>query len=134
MEILTIIVDVSVSVIYCKHCHEWSTLIAHIQHTHSSETRHDFLNPVPNGLKQRWAHADFLTGNDLLDSVFDGVELAGFTSQGQYFFVKFSCSLPFCLSLFSFSLPYFYGLALWCWALWTDGVHPDSPSIAMQTF
>ena len=36
--------------------------------------------------------------------VFDGVGLAGFQEQGQCFFSEISCSLHFCLLLFSLSV------------------------------
>ena len=50
------------------------------------------------------------------------------------FFVDMSCSLHFCLSLFSPFLPVFYGLDLWGWGLWTDRVHSLTPSLEMLTF
>ena len=52
-------------------------------------------------------HSLFLW-NDLVDSVFDGVGLAGLRVYGQYFFVDLSCYLPFRLPVFSRSLPFFY--------------------------
>ena len=48
--------------------------------------------------------------NDLSDPVFDGVGLAGFKSRDNAFYWP-SCSLTFCLLLFSLSLLPFYG---WC--------------------
>ena len=59
--------------------------------------------------------------NDLSDPVSDGVELAGFKSKVNAFLLA-SCSLTFCLLLFSLSLLSFYGLALWGWGLRTDRV------------
>ena len=59
--------------------------------------------------------------NDLSDPVFDGVGLAGFKSRVNAFLLA-SCSLSFCLLLFSISLLYFYGLVLWGWGLRTDRV------------
>ena len=59
--------------------------------------------------------------NDLCYPVFDGVGLAGFKSRANAFF-WLSCSLTFCLLLFSFSLLSFYGLVLLGWGLWTDRV------------
>ena len=46
----------------------------------------------------------------------------GFQRQGQCFFIGLSCSIPFCIQLFSLSLLPFYGLALWGWGLRTDWV------------
>ena len=45
-----------------------------------------------------------------------------------------SCSLTFCLLLFSLSLLSFYGLVLWGWGLQTDRVLLLSPSLAVPTF
>ena len=46
-----------------------------------------------------------------------------------------SCSLPFCLLLFSLSLLSFYGLVLWGWCLRTDRVWIAlSPGLALPTF
>ena len=60
--------------------------------------------------------------NDLSDPVFDGVGLAGFSGAGPMPLYWPSCSLPFCLLLFSHSLLSFYGLVLWGWGLRTDRV------------
>ena len=45
-----------------------------------------------------------------------------------------SCSLTFCLLLFSLSLLIFCGLVLWGWGLRTDKVLSLSPSLALTTF
>ena len=47
--------------------------------------------------------------NDIGDSLYDGVRLVAFDSFWH------TCSLIFCLPLFSISLHSFNGLALWCW-------------------
>ena len=49
--------------------------------------------------------------NDLVDPVFDGVGLAGFKSRSNAFFWP-SCSLLFCLLLFSLSLLFLYRLVV----------------------
>ena len=59
--------------------------------------------------------------NDLSDHVFDGVAL-GVSRSGPMHFYWPSCSLAFCLLLFSLSLRSFYGLVLWGWGLRTDRV------------
>ena len=59
--------------------------------------------------------------NDLSDPVFDGVGLAGFMSRPMPFYWP-SCSLTFCLLLFSLSLLSFGGLVLWGWGHRTDRV------------
>ena len=45
-----------------------------------------------------------------------------------------SCSLTFCLLLFSLSLLSFCGLVLWGWGLRTDGVLIALSSLALPTF
>ena len=60
--------------------------------------------------------------NHLSDSVFDGVGLAIFKSRANAFLLAYSCSLTFCLLMFSLSLLSFYGLVLWGWGLRTDRV------------
>ena len=57
--------------------------------------------------------------NDLDGPVFDGVGLACFKSRPMPFYWP-SCSLPFCLLLFSLSILLFYGLVLWDCGLRTD--------------
>ena len=59
--------------------------------------------------------------NDLVDPVFDGVGLAGFKSRSNAFCWR-SCSLLFCLQLFSLSLFFLYRLVVWGWGLQTDRV------------
>ena len=54
--------------------------------------------------------------NDLSDSVFEGVGLAGFKSRANAFLLAFT----FRLLLLSVSLLSFYGLVSWSWGLWTD--------------
>ena len=44
-----------------------------------------------------------------------------------------SCSLPFCLQLFSLSLLSFYGLVLWGWGLRSDMVLLCLPALQSQT-
>ena len=62
--------------------------------------------------------------NDLADPVFDGVGLAGFKrrSNRPMPFCWPSCSLLFCLQLFSLSLLFLYRLLVWGWGLRTDRV------------
>ena len=60
--------------------------------------------------------------NDLVDPVFDGVGLAGFKSRSNAFLFFPSCSLLFCLQLFSLSLLFLYRLVVWGWFLRTDRV------------
>ena len=57
--------------------------------------------------------------NDLGDPVFDGVGLAGFKSKPNAFYWP-SCSLPFCILLFSISLLSFFLLPVleYCSAVW----------------
>ena len=62
--------------------------------------------------------------NNLGVPVFDGAGLAGFNSRDNAFLLAYSCSLPFCLLLFSLSLLSFSGLILWGWSLRTDIVLP----------
>ena len=57
--------------------------------------------------------------NDLVDPVFDGVGLAG-SRGGPMSFCWPSCSLRFCLQLFSLSLFFLYRLVVWGWGLRTD--------------
>ena len=59
--------------------------------------------------------------NDLDDSVCDVWDWQ-VSRAGPMSFYWPSCSLPFCLLLFSFSLLSFYGLVLWGWGLLTDRV------------
>ena len=59
--------------------------------------------------------------NDLVDPVFDGVGLAGFRSRSNAFFWP-SCSLLFCLQLFSLSLLFLYRSVVWGWGLRTNRV------------
>ena len=59
--------------------------------------------------------------NDLVDPVFDDVGLAGFKA-GPMPFCWPSCSLLFCLQLFSRSLLFFFRLVVWGWGLRTDRV------------
>ena len=59
--------------------------------------------------------------NDLVDPVFDGVGLAG-SRAGPMPFCWHSCSLLFCLQLFSLSLLFLYRLVVWGWGLRTDTV------------
>ena len=62
--------------------------------------------------------------NDLADAVFDGVELAGFRSMANAFFIGLSCPIPtivsYCFSLFLLSV---YRLVLWGWGLRSDRVY-----------
>ena len=59
--------------------------------------------------------------NDLVDLVFDGVGVAGFKSRSNAFLWP-SCSLLFCLQLFSLSLLFLYRLVVWGWGLRTGRV------------
>ena len=59
--------------------------------------------------------------NDLVDPLFDGVGISVFASRPMYFYWP-SCSLTFCLLLFSLSLLSFYRLVLWGWGSRTDRV------------
>ena len=59
--------------------------------------------------------------NDLVDPVFDGVELA-VSSAGLMPLCWPSCPLLFCLQLFSHSLLFLYRLVVWGWGLLTDRV------------
>ena len=65
--------------------------------------------------------------NDLGNHLFDGVGLAGFKSRANMPFYWPSCSLPFCLILFSLS---FYGLVLWGWGLYRMLIALSQPCIA----
>ena len=67
------------------------------------------------------------------DPVFDGMGLAG-SRVGPMPFYWSSCSVTFCLLLFSLSLLSFYGLVLWGWGLRTDKVLALSLSLALPTF
>ena len=58
--------------------------------------------------------------NDLSDSVFDGVGVAGFKSRANAFLLAWS-ALSF-LSPTVFSFPSFQDLVVWGWGLWTDSV------------
>ena len=71
--------------------------------------------------------------NDLSDPMFDGVGRAGFKSKPMPFY-RPSCSLTFCLLLFSLSLLSFYGLVLWGWSLRTDRVLIALPALHYQPF
>ena len=53
---------------------------------------------------------------------------------GPMLFYWPSCSLPFCLLLFSPSLVSCYGLASWGWGLWIDRVWSLCPSLHCQRF
>ena len=59
--------------------------------------------------------------NDHGDPVLDGAGLAGLKSRANAFLL-ISCSLHFCLLLFSLSLVSFYGLVFCGWGLQTDSV------------
>ena len=59
--------------------------------------------------------------NHLVDPVFDGVGLAGFKSRFNAFCWP-SCSLLFCLQLFSLSLLFLYRMVVWGWGFRTDRV------------
>ena len=62
--------------------------------------------------------------NDLANSVFDGVGLAGFKSRANAYFFGLSCSIP-TIVFYSFSLSLLsaYRLVLWGWGLRTDMVY-----------
>ena len=66
-------------------------------------------------------HLSVFLWNDLVDPEFDGVGLAGFKSRFNAFCWP-SCSLLFCLQLFSLFLLFLYRLVVWGWGLWTDRV------------
>ena len=57
--------------------------------------------------------------NDLVDPVLDGVGLR-VSRAGKIPFCWPSCSLLFCLQLFSLSLLFLYRLVVWGWSLRTD--------------
>ena len=59
--------------------------------------------------------------NDLVDPVFDGVGWR-VSRAGPMPFCWPSCSLLFCLQLFSLSLFFLYRLVVWGWGLQTDRV------------
>ena len=58
----------------------------------------------------------------ILVTPYSMVWVCQFTRTGSMPFYWPSCSLPFCLPLFSLSLLSFYGLVLWGWGLPTDRV------------
>ena len=62
--------------------------------------------------------------NDLANSVFDCVGLAGFKSRYNAFFIGLSFSIP-TIVFYSFSLSFLSvnRLVLWGWGLWTDRVY-----------
>ena len=59
--------------------------------------------------------------------------LAGFKSRSNAFCWP-SCSLLFCLQLFSLSLLLLYRLLVWGWGLWTIGCQSPAPGIAVPIF
>ena len=59
--------------------------------------------------------------NDLAHPLFYGVRLTCFKSRVNAF-IDSSCSLPFCLLMFSLSFFSFHRLVLWGWDLLTDRV------------
>ena len=71
--------------------------------------------------------------NDFCDLVFDGVRLARVSRAGPMPFHWPSCSLPFCLLLFSLSLLSFYGLILWGRGLRVN-VNRTHPALHCQPF
>ena len=71
--------------------------------------------------------------NDLGDPVFNCVVLSSFKSKANFFYWP-SCSLPFCLLLFSYLFS-FCGLVFWGWGLRPDRVFSRSlPALHCQRF
>ena len=69
--------------------------------------------------------------NDLVYPVFDGVGLAGFKSRSNAFF---SCSLLFCLQLFSLYLLFLDRLVVWAGVFGLIGCQSPSPGLALSIF
>ena len=69
---------------------------------------------IPHSLSQ-W--------NYLVDSMFDGVGLAGFTRKVNALLLSWA-GLSLYVFPFFLTLPFFFGLALWGSGLRTDRVHP----------
>ena len=76
--------------------------------------------------------------NDLANPIFDGVELVGFKSRANAFFIGLSCSIPTTIFYsFSLSLLSVYRLVLWPlwgWGLWTDRVYNTLSQPCTATF
>ena len=68
--------------------------------------------------------------NDLVDPVFDGVELSGFKSRSNAFLLAYSCSLLFCLQLFSLSL-FLYRLVVGAGVFGLIVCQSPSPGLAL---
>ena len=65
--------------------------------------------------------------NDLSESVFDGVGLAGFKSRANAFLLARSALSFWSITGLSFSS--FHGLVVWGWGLWTDRVSSLLPAL-----
>ena len=102
-----------------------SALVAH---------RHSFALPRcirTSQYRRTFAPLSTSLWNDLSDTVFDGVGLAGFKSRANPFLLVLSALSFLSLAILSFSS--FHGLVVWGWDLRTDRVFSLSPGLALRT-
>ena len=83
--------------------------------------------------RRTFIHLSVSLWNDLVDPVFDGVGLSS-SRAGPMPFCWPSCSLLFCLQLFSLSLLFVYRLVVWGWGLRTESVNLPLPALHCQSF
>ena len=94
--------------------------------------RHSFAPPpcITSQYRRSFVPLSVSLWNDLSDTVFDGVGLAGFKSRANAFLLALS-ALSFLSPVLSFSS--FHGLVMWSWGLWTDQMSSLSPGLAQCT-
>ena len=92
-------------------------LVAH-RYTYDSASLQNLAVP------QNFCAPTMLIWNDLGDPVLDGVELTGFKSRANAFFIGLSCSISTIVFYYFFlSRISVYRLLLTGWGLWTDSLH-----------
>ena len=103
-----------------------------------SARNRDVLMNAPPRCRTSQYHRTFISSSvslwiDLSYPVFDGMDWR-VSRAGPMPVYWPSCSLTFCLLLFSISLLSFYGLVLWGSGLWTDRVLIALSQLSLPTF